>query len=228
MVLTPSAIENRAITGAIRVDFAETLEWLLQNRVDLRADEMLGHRLEWRWPESRCPTSRGILGTVEFLLGQGVDPLSIWNDKTLLERAMDRELWGVAAMMLAKLDSSAGVNYQLLKYIATEDETSFLPPRDTNAFNGAPLCLAASLNKIETIKLLLERGALVTALSLRAAVCNPENIAAFRLLLPVAQNYDPISLCLFAQLSGNIATERILQKEVEWSVECWRRVRSIH
>ncbi|KAJ3277827.1 hypothetical protein HK104_002939, partial [Borealophlyctis nickersoniae] len=59
----PSDIQESAIRGAIRGDFVETLEWLLQNLVDLRAEEMLGYRLEWNWPGST-----GMLGTVGFLL----------------------------------------------------------------------------------------------------------------------------------------------------------------
>ncbi|KAJ3269629.1 hypothetical protein HK104_005089 [Borealophlyctis nickersoniae] len=175
----PYAIEEFAIKLAIQADYVETLEWLLQNRADLRADEMLGYKLE-----SRGPTSKGIWGR---------------NGTTLFGRAMKRRLWEVGAMMLAKIDSSASVNYQLLKSIAADDESSFLPPGNPNAFNGAPLCLAALRNKIKTITLLLERGAAVTALTLRAAVYNPENIAAFLLLLPVAQNYNPISLFFFAK-----------------------------
>ncbi|KAJ3293276.1 hypothetical protein HK104_004618 [Borealophlyctis nickersoniae] len=118
-------------------------------------------------------------------------------------------------MMLAKIDSSAGVDYQLLKSIAAEDESSFLPFGDPNAFNGAPLCLAAARNKIKTIKLLLERGAAVTTTTLRTAICNPENIAAFLLLLRVAQNYNRVSLRLFARKSHNVAAERVLQMEME-------------
>ncbi|KAJ3283258.1 hypothetical protein HK104_010465 [Borealophlyctis nickersoniae] len=212
----PYAIEWDPIEEAIGGDFVETLEWLLQNRVDLRAEEMLAHRLEWRWAELGCPRSRGILGTVGFLLRKGADPLSIWNDKTLFERALEKELWAVAAMMLAEIGSSTGDNYQLLKSIATEDESLILPPGDPNAFKGAPLCLAASRNKIETIKLLLERGAFVTELSLRAAISNPENIAAFLLLLPVAETYTfkTISLFRFAHESGNIAAKRVLLEKL--------------
>ncbi|KAJ3275073.1 hypothetical protein HK104_003975 [Borealophlyctis nickersoniae] len=164
----PTAIDEFAIEEVIASDDVKTLEWLMQNRVDLRAEEMLGRRLE-------CHTSRGILRTVEFLLRHGADPLFVWNDKTLVERTLEKELWEVAAMMLAKMDSSAGVDYQLLKSIATEDDESpLLPPGDPNAFNGAPLCLAASRNKIKTVKLLLERGAVVTDLTLRTAFRNPE------------------------------------------------------
>ncbi|KAJ3266255.1 hypothetical protein HK104_006144, partial [Borealophlyctis nickersoniae] len=180
----------------------------------------------------RHAVSTGQWENAAYLVSRGADPstieaidiydaIALDSLETLEGLLQNREhlhasemlkLWEVATMGLAIVDSSYGVDYQLLKSIATEDDES-LPPGDPNAFNGAPLCLAASRYKIETIKLLLERGAVVTELILRVAVNNPENIEAFLLLLPVAQNYDPSSLLRLAQASGNTAAERVLRKE---------------
>ncbi|KAJ3278237.1 hypothetical protein HK104_002542 [Borealophlyctis nickersoniae] len=112
----PSTIGQSVIEAVVKSDNHETLEWLLENRPDLQADEMLGYLFE-----SDCPTQDRIFGTVGVLLQQGADPLFIQNDKPLLERAVEKQLWEVAGMMLACMDPSAAMDYRFLKHIATEE-----------------------------------------------------------------------------------------------------------
>ncbi|KAJ3289096.1 hypothetical protein HK104_007754, partial [Borealophlyctis nickersoniae] len=101
----PSTIEEDAIEAVIASDNVKTLEWLMQNRVDLHASEMLERRLEsdrggWNQTQER------ISETVEFLLRQGADPLFIRDDKSLLGRAIHQGLWEVASVMLSFVGSS--------------------------------------------------------------------------------------------------------------------------
>ncbi|KAJ3300738.1 hypothetical protein HK104_006036 [Borealophlyctis nickersoniae] len=206
----PYTIQEFAIWKVMEGDHIKTLEWLMQNRVDLQADEILERRLESSYPARA--------GMVELLLRQGADPLFIRNDKTLLERAVEKQLWEIAGMMLTKLDPSAAVDYQLLKDIATGRAPLFLPRRrggDPNAFNGAPLRVAVSRNNTHAVTLLLKGGCEPTKSTLRAAIRNPGHIATFRLLLPFARNYGISSLGHDAYLARNFAAMKALSEEAE-------------
>ncbi|KAJ3298324.1 hypothetical protein HK104_010900 [Borealophlyctis nickersoniae] len=212
----PSAISDYDIEAVIQRDHVKTLEWLMQNRVDLQATEILERRLESHRPAWTARTD--IFGTVELLLRQGADPLFIRNDKMLLERAVENQLWEVAGMMLTKLDPSAAADYQLLKDIATGRVPLFLPSRDCgnpNAFNGAPLRVAVSRNNTEAVATLLERGCVPTESTLRAAIRNREHIATFRLLLPFARNYGISSLGQDAYRAGNFTALHAFLEEAE-------------
>ncbi|KAJ3287279.1 hypothetical protein HK104_008674 [Borealophlyctis nickersoniae] len=204
-----------AISRVIARDEVKTLEWLMQNRVDLRANEMLERRLE-----TGCRTQAGIFRTVEFLLRQGADPLFTRNDTTLLELAVEEGFWEVAGMMLTKLDPSAVVDYHLLKYIATEEVLvpRLLPPGDPNAFNGAALRVAASRNEPDIVCALLNRGGVPTESMLRAAIQDPEHILILLLLLPSARNYNISSLLEDACLARNIHAGRVLLERAEMAV----------
>ncbi|KAJ3290438.1 hypothetical protein HK104_006791 [Borealophlyctis nickersoniae] len=75
----PTAIDEYPIEAVIMNDDVKTLEWLMQYRI--------------------CLEKRDV--GAQFLLRQGADPLFIRNGKMLLERAIEKEEWEVAEMMLA-------------------------------------------------------------------------------------------------------------------------------
>ncbi|KAJ3285203.1 hypothetical protein HK104_009598 [Borealophlyctis nickersoniae] len=207
----PSAIKQSVIRSVVRFGDHKTLEWLVES-VHLPSNEILADALA----SGFCAETRDFLKAVHFLLRRGADPHFVRDDETVLELAVKKELWKVADLMLAEMDSRDVENYQLLKAIVAGDKIgTLLWDKDPNAFNGAPLRLAAARSKPATVKRLLDHGAVPTESALRAAcsVCRRgrseeklnRNIATILQLLPVTQNFDVQSLIQRAQRAGNIA-----------------------
>ncbi|KAJ3289426.1 hypothetical protein HK104_007484 [Borealophlyctis nickersoniae] len=243
----PSGIDEDAIRRVVEANNHKILEWVLESGVNLPSNELLADRLA----SGLFTESHDFLGTVHLLLRGGADPhfvpgeslfrffhgeslfdeevqKTLFGDETLFELAVTEKLWEVAAMMLARMDSSDVANYQFLKAIVADDEFgivqddkfSILLGKDPNAFNGVPLRLAAARSKLAIVKELLDRGAVPTESALRAACCasvgfseeeSNRNIATILHLLSVTPHCDVEPLIRYAQNAGNVAAVQILE-----------------